>query len=627
MNRVAFLWLIVATLVGCSGGAPTALHDPGPVPVAPQQLPENLDRHPHQDEIPIGGSGSISNDSAASGSPRGSVDWIEFRTPPFVRGETEHLLLHLKSPCDEISWETISEGYVNDVRSDWGETHSGSYGEYPDPINRTWTPNAGHHLQCVPYETLDVTIECTIRRGDTSSIITTTWTPLGGAPHSGALSDYGIVGSSGQPLDWMPGLTDSSQVTWDFGGGAIPNSAEGAEPGTTILGAPGRYTASYTIRNQWGFSAPQKIGYWVQPPYTNYVLPLDLSGTPTLLVVDDRIRMLLPTTQGYRYAEALSAAPSSIADWHISDLPLPESHSQFMRMGLHADHLLIVGGTGTIGSEAVVLYYRAAVASPRSTEDWDVGAIPGSEGVEVFDIELDADHVGLLVRKDDDLALLWDDTPILSQWRVSEVAVHPYQSRFESNDLMLTEPGPVIIGFNLDYTEPSGLMYRSATWDAPETWTAHQILGTLPGEDVVRPHLACVYQERPLVLARLTRFSSALLRSNIAHPTNISNWERLETSHVITGGSTPSRSSVHVDGDRILMIPVAIDTTTPGAGRRSAQGALMLEGDPAELTQWTPFLAPVSRESESIVGTVFTNDAIGVLSRIEGELRFGMITP
>jgi len=626
MNRVAFLWLIVATLVGCSGGSKSAPNtpDPDPGPVVPTPISGGLARLSEERNFHFGGSGSISSNSTSAAPLQAPVDWIELQTPPFAHDEAEFFLLHLATPADELTWHTSSPDYVEGVHSDRG--HTEYFGD--DDFYDASSFEAGVELWCIPRGYEFVWIRCKIRRGETSSTVSTTLTPRHVPPRPGGMIDYGIVGTTGEERLWNGGVAASDEFQWDFGGGATPNTVLGPRSPSSVLGAPGRYTGNYTVRNEWGTSGPQQFGYWVQPALETYPLGFRLYAAPSLLLFNDRLRILIPTEGGYQYGEALVAEPKSTADWRFSDLPMPATHSDFMQMGVHAGKLLIIGGHESIESDDLVVYYQAAVPSPASTSDWDVGGIPGSDGLQVLAIEIEADRVGLLVRQDNKLMLLWDATPVLSEWEFSEIAQHPPQSRFDSNSLLLTDSGPVLVGFNLLPGEPSGFMYRSARWDAPEVWSAHSLLKSNSVNDSDMAHAACIYQGRPLVLGRLDRWSSTLLWSSVPNPNASSQWVRLVTCQEITPDNWPALMNIDVRDDRVVMSFAMIRHPHANGSHQMSRGGLLLQGALSDLSHWTPFLAPSPQSFESIYATVFSGNGVALLAQSDDEeLSFGMLTP
>jgi len=623
MNRVALVWLMVATLVGCGGGSKSA---PDPGPVVPIPLPEGLERQSELGGGLGGGGATISSNSVWSAPLQEEADWVEFLSPPFQQGETESFRVHLGASAHQLWWETASRDYVEDVNSNERDAYYATDYEDGQPLIYRASVSGGLDLQLVPgYE--EVTVECTIHGSRGTSIVSMSLFPRHAPPAAGPIHHYGVIGMSGQVHTWDGGASSLDEFQWDFGGGATPNIVQGPQSVPTVLGAPGYYTARRMIRSEWGFSGPQEIGYWVQPVWSIYPLTVAASQTPTMLVFNDRIRLLLSTENGYRYGAALVADPKSALDWRFSSLPLPELQPTFLRMGVHDGRLLVIGGEGSSSGSQVIPYWRASTQAPDGPEDWDVGGIPDSIGLEVLDIRIDETRVGLLAEQADALVLVWDNTPLLSQWQFTEVADSLPVSRQLSNRLLLTDSGPAVVGFELLPGEPVGLSYRSATYASPDEWVSHRILDIEPGTSFTQKHAACIYQGRPLVLGRLDNSSSALFWSAVPRPMATGDWERLVTCYDISPINKPAMTTIDVQDDRLVMNAVNIMLSWANGEISQAGGGLLLSGDPADLANWTPFTLVQASTSEAVRATALTDSGIAVLTGRGSQLSFGMITP
>jgi|GEM_PF-2015968 len=629
MNRVALVWLMVATLVGCGGGSKSAPNTPDPGREMPPSPSGSLERQSEHEGGPIAGSGNLGGNSESSTPVQPEVDRIELLTPPFEHNQTERFLLHLVSPAYELMWRAASRDFLFDVRSDQGENHSEHYDPGDGELLYVETVYAGGTaLSCFVTGVEEVEVECTIWRSDAVSTVSTSFMPVYTPPGSHGTQSWGIVGASGEQHTWGRWIQDLYEdVTWDFGGGGLPNTWQGATA-TTVLGAPGRYTGTRTIRNDWGWSGPQQFSYWVQPLLSTHSLDMAINSTPSLLWVDDRILMLLPTSEGHRFGEALTALPESASDWRFSELPLTETHTRYMQLGLYHGQPMIIGGQGESGQDEIQLYYLASTPSPRSPADWDVGGIPGSHGMQILDQEFEEVRVGLLVRQSGNLLLLWNESPVLSDWQVSEVAHAPNPGiDWGSNRLLLPPDGPIIVGREVLPGEAKGLTFRSSSYSEGGEWLAHRVLGFPPRGSSDVEHMDCIYQDRPLVLASLEQDSTVLLWSSFPHPTRTEHWDRLVTCSEFRVTASSSYASIDVQGDQILMSPIGFNSTTPEGYAGWSTGGLLVQGKLAELSDWTPFLPPNLPAIEKVWATVLTDNGIGVLSTIDGDLRFGMLTP
>ena len=167
-----------------------------------------------------------------------------------------------------------------------------------------------------------------------------------------------------------------SSWSWDFGGGASPNTSTLASP-TVTLGAPGYYTGVVRAGNESGLGPPFLFSYTVgavAPRFGTHLVEAGAESIPAIIPLSTG-RLAIAYSKGFnlRFAVANTANPRTTADWTVHTVA-----SGSPRTG-DSPTMSLVGGMPVIAywnSGAWCMNIaRATVAQPTSASQWVIRAV------------------------------------------------------------------------------------------------------------------------------------------------------------------------------------------------------------------------------------------------------------
>ncbi|HYE76416.1 MAG TPA: PKD domain-containing protein, partial [bacterium] len=208
----------------------------------------------------------------------------------------------------------------------------------------TIVPSASRALAARTYQAVPVSVVA----GLTPPVITGV-TPVGVAGcASGSVTFAGVYDPlAGAPTSW----------SWNFGGGATPNTSNDEEPVVTLSATTGTYNGTLTVSNAAGSSAPFNFSYTVAGPWSLHTVD---QGTTT----NKGLRLWTTLYAGKPFMAAIELSPSPgtpnqarirIAAGNVAD---PQAASDWTTYSLSPFPYVSIGG----GTSVDVINYNGRLA-------------------------------------------------------------------------------------------------------------------------------------------------------------------------------------------------------------------------------------------------------------------------
>ena len=215
----------------------------------------------------------------------------------------------------------------------------------------------------------------------------------------------GLTGASYSPVVNYGGDL-ATEISWDFGGGASPNTIVSYAP-TVTLGSPGDYNASVTVVNPYGTDTFNFILAVTTPTptWTTYqVVPFSgVGGFVSFAKVFGKpaFAYINPTYGTVHYVQAIVINPANSSEW--VDMLADESTARWYdgNISLTEDQYYtpVIMGWDSISGNAY--YLGSNLNEPIVPSDWDITAITPAD--EAGSLTMANGHICAAIKKLDGL--------------------------------------------------------------------------------------------------------------------------------------------------------------------------------------------------------------------------------
>lgn len=258
-------------------------------------------------------------------------------------------------------------------------------------------------------------------------------------PNITAVSPTGNVGCASQVLSFSATNTGGPVDTWswNFGGGATPNTSGAESPSVTLSATPNTYNGSVTATNAAGSSGPFNFVFTIQTPWASHVIAPTVGsqnrgwvprvtlfdGKPVIVSIETNPVSSLPSTSTVLVSYTTNPDPNVTADWTSYPLVTFPDNGLWSsadigvyngRLVISHTHIITTGSPYPFTSELRIAIANST-ALPTSAGDWTIHTIEGNTAGRAFgrDSKIVV-HNGLLAIS------AWEMTDLIHDLRISQ---------------------------------------------------------------------------------------------------------------------------------------------------------------------------------------------------------------
>lgn len=386
-------------------------------------------------------------------------------------------------------------------------------------------------------------------------------TPTGVAGASGALVNFSATATN-SPTSW----------SWDFDGGAFPNTSTDASPQVT-LEAPGAYNGTVTATNANGTSVPFNFNFLVTPPvvpsFANH--PIAQTGNVgfhcSIAVYGGKLAIAYQDVTAGNLSMALAniAAPTTATDWttHMVD------DGSGTQVGLYNQVIVHDGKLGVVyyeGNPALDLRFAMAnTATPVGVSSYNAYTLDGvgtNAGLECNAVEIGG-YLAVSYRDITGGGIKYARATSFSPTLASQWVMHEVRNRTDA-DFAPTVPGSLFNGsrlinlngnpaftFSPSARGPWVAIAQTATPSTKPDWAVYNlealtVVANHTASAAVSGRMAVAYQDGSGAFDVMD-----LAMATVSNPASMTDW----TFHTVATGSIDQGdypSMTVVDGRLVL---------------------------------------------------------------------------